>query len=188
MTPLQSSEEIGQLSQDAGALSADISNPSLQWHRLGDRSARPNAQWSQWLFDAGSLTQLLIQKSRQGFRVEVRAEEWLQLERPEDRACFGPLAHGHAFWSRKVTLIGDDTPWVLAHTLIPEFSLLSPLKQVLELNEKPLGEYLFSHPELVRSGMDITQFADHSWGRRSLFYLFDKPIMVAEFFLPAILE
>lgn len=94
----------------------------------------------------------------------------------------------HKFWSRKVVLVGNNTPWVLAHTLIPEFSLTGPLKRVLELNEKPLGEYLFSHPDLIRSGIDITPTADNTWGRRSLFYLFEKPIMVAEFFLPAILD
>jgi chorismate--pyruvate lyase len=59
---------------------------------------------------------------------------------------------------------------------------------VLELNEKPLGEYLFSHPDLIRSSIDITPTAGDSWGRRSLFYLFEKPIMVAEFFLPTILD
>jgi chorismate-pyruvate lyase len=36
--------------------------------------------------------------------------------------------------------------------------------------------------------MNITNFAENSWGRRSLFYLFKKPVMVAEFFLPAILD
>lgn len=120
--------------------------------------------------------------------MEVRAQEWLWLSNSDVRGRFGPLAAEHRFWSRKVALVGGNTPWVLAHTLIPEFSLSGPLGRVLELNEKPLGEYLFSHPGLIRSGIDITPLAGGAWGRRSLFYLFEKPIMVAEFFLPSILD
>lgn len=76
----------------------------------------------------------------------------------------------------------------MAHTLVPEHSLFSPLKQVLELNTKPLGEYLFSHPDLIRTGLDITSYKGDSWARRSLFFLHSKPVMVAEFFLPALFE
>ncbi len=166
----------------------DISDTNLDWHAEGERAASPSDVWRRWLFDASSLTKLLIEKSEGRFRVEVAAEEWSSLSNPSVRACFGPLASKHRFWSRKVVLVGNNTPWVLAHTLIPEFSLTGPLKQVLELNERPLGEYLFSHPDLIRSGMDITPIAEGAWGRRSLFYLFRKPIMVAEFFLPAIFD
>jgi len=164
---------------------ADIADSRLDWQAS---NTGPSADWRRWLFDSGSLTQLLKQKSEGNFRVQVGSEEWLTLSHSQTRGCFGPLSAPHRFWSRKVVLTGNDEPWVLAHTLIPEYSLDSPLRQVLELNEKPLGEYLFSHPKLLRSGMDISRFADDSWARRSLFYLFDKPIMVAEFFLPAILD
>lgn len=75
----------------------------------------------------------------------------------------------------------------MAHTLVPKHSLFSPLKEVLELNTRPLGEYLFSHPDLVRTGMEISPYRSGIWGRRSLFFLFNKPIMVAEFFLPQLI-
>lgn len=186
--PLQPKADSNLLSGNSSLDVPDISDPNLDWHTEGERSSTPVDAWRRWLFDSSSLTKLLIQKSGGDFRVEVRAQERLQLPSPAVRSCFGPLAAGHRFWSRKVVLVGDSTPWVLAHTLIPEFSLTGPLKRVLELNEKPLGEYLFSHPGLIRSGIDITPTAGDSWGRRSLFYLFETPIMVAEFFLPAILD
>lgn len=166
----------------------DISDSNLDWHRHGERCSLPVDEWRQWLFDSSSLTQLLIRKSDGDFRIEVREEAWVLVPNSAVRSCFGPMANDHRFWSRKVALIGDNTPWVLAHTLIPEFSLTGPLKGLLELNEKPLGEYLFSHSDLIRSGIDITPITGGSWGRRSLFYLFKKPVMVAEFFLPAILD
>jgi chorismate--pyruvate lyase len=186
--PLQSKADSNSLPETLSLAVPDISDSNLDWHSEGERRSRPVDAWRQWLFDSSSLTKLLIRKSVGDFRVEVREEEWLLLPNPAVRSCFGPLASDHRFWSRKVVLVGDNTPWVLAHTLIPEFSLTGPLKRVLELNEKPLGEYLFSHPGLIRSGIDIAPLAGDSWGRRSLFYLFEKPIMVAEFFLPAILD
>ena len=186
--PLQSKADSNLLSENSSLDVPDISDSNLDWRSEGERRSLPTDAWRRWLFDSSSLTKLLIQKSTGDFRVEVREQEWLQLPNPAVRSCFGPLATEHKFWSRKVVLVGDNTPWVLAHTLIPEFSLTGPLKSVLELNEKPLGEYLFSHPDLIRSSIDITPIAGDSWGRRSLFYLFEKPIMVAEFFLPAILD
>jgi len=166
----------------------DISDSQFKWRSESECFSQLSDTWKNWLLDSGSLTQLLVEKSRGNFRVEVQSEGWTIVPQPAVRSRFGPLAAGHRFWSRKVVLLGNDIPWVLAHTLIPEVSLMSPLQRVLELNEKPLGEYLFCHPDLLRSGMDITHFAESSWGRRSLFYLFKKPVMVAEFFLPVILD
>jgi len=186
--PLQSKADSNLLPENSSLDVPDISDSNLDWHSEGESRSLPTDAWRRWLFEPSSLTKLLIQKSAGDFRVEVRVQEWLQLPNPAVRSCFGPLAAEHKFWSRKVVLVGDNTPWVLAHTLIPEFSLTGPLKRVLELNAKPLGEYLFSHSDLVRSGIDITPIAGDSWGRRSLFYLFEKPVMVAEFFLPAILD
>ena len=186
--PLQSKADSNLLSENSSLDVPDISDSNLYWHSESERCSPPADAWRRWLFDSSSLTKLLIQKSGGNFRVELRGQEWLQLPNPAVRSCFGPLAADHKFLSRKVVLIGDNTPWVLAHTLIPKLSLTGPLKRVLELNEKPLGEYLFSHPDLIRSSIDITPTAGDSWGRRSLFYLFEKPIMVAEFFLPAILN
>ena len=186
--PLQAKADSNLLSVIPSLVIPDISDSNLDWHSEGEHRAQPAGAWRRWLFDSSSLTKLLVKKSGGDFRVEVRAEEWVLLPDPAVRSCFGPLASDHRFWSRKVVLVGANTPWVLAHTLIPEVSLTGQLKRVLELNEKPLGEYLFSHPDLIRSGIDITPIAGDSWGRRSLFYLFEKPIMVAEFFLPAILD
>ncbi|NQV71435.1 MAG: chorismate lyase [Pseudohongiella sp.] len=166
----------------------DIADPQFTWASPAGSGLLPDKHWKQWLFDPGSLTQLLIRKSDNRFKVELVAEEWIEIERADLRSQFGPVSQTHRFWSRKVILMGNNRPWVMAHTLVPEHSLFSPLKQVLELNTKPLGEYLFSHPDLIRTGMDITSYGVNCWARRSLFFLFCKPVMVAEFFLPALLE
>jgi chorismate--pyruvate lyase len=168
--------------------SPDISDASMHWHPITDGDLAQENPWWTWVSDPGSLTKRLQAKSGGNFSVDLVDEDW-QSDLPlRVRSLFGPLASTHRFWSRKVTLLGCDTPWVKAHTLIPQHSLLSPLKRVMELNTQPLGEYLFKHPELVRGAMDVTPLGRDTWGRRSLFYLFGKPILVAEFFLPALLE
>jgi chorismate--pyruvate lyase len=62
-----------------------------------------------------------------------------------------------------------------------------PLKRLRSLNERPLGEFLFRDPTLRRYQLELTQSAA-GWGRRSLFYLHGQPLLVAEFFLPALLQ
>lgn len=166
----------------------DISDPALHWCDLETCDRRPGPGAEAWLRNEGSLTQLLIKQSAQRFRVEVVSEDWITIAATGLAVHFGPVARTQRFWSRKVVLLGNDEPWVAAHTLIPEHSLFSPLRQVLELNERPLGEYLFSHPQLLRAEMDFAPLPSQAWGRRSLFFLFQKPIMVAEFFLPALLD
>mgnify|MGYP003700851235 FL=1 len=143
---------------------------------------------AQWLAAPGSLTRLLKLASDNDFQVQVQAEAWEVIANSALRRQFGPLAPEHRFWSRRVILLGRGEPWVQAHTLMPEHSLMSPLKQVLDLGSRPLGEFLFEHPDLLRSQYEVAQHSARTWGRRSLFLLFEKPIMVAELFLPALME
>jgi chorismate--pyruvate lyase len=165
-------------------LTQDASDPKLVWGQLSDMSLKPSAIVESWLKDQGSLTQALVNKSQNNFQVDLISEEWVTYCNPELLTKFGPLDSTHRFWSRKVILMGKNRPWVTAHTLLPEHSMFSPLKEVLELNKKPLGEFLFNHPQLIRTGLDFALVNKDFWGRRSLFFLFGKPIMVAEFFLP----
>lgn len=167
--------------------SPDISNSEFRWQSLDSHDIAPSSVLRGWLLDEGSLTRQLVDFSENQFRVKLISECWETLSSNILLSQFGPLRQSHKFWSRKVILLGKEEEWVAAHTLIPEYSLLGPLQQVLNLKSKPLGEYLFSHPELIRGEMDFTPLQGQGWGRRSLFYLYRKPIMVAEFFLPALL-
>ena len=163
----------------------DISSSQFCWKPAEEYTVADC--WKSWLHDPGSLTKALVLKSDNQFEVEVADERWMTIESAKLRAEFGPISPNQKFWSRKVILRGRGIPWVMAHTLLPAHSLESPLREVMELESKPLGAYLFGHPELIRTGMDVTPFHEDRWGRRSLFFLFGKPVMVAEFFLPEIL-
>lgn len=137
------------------------------------------------LRDEASLTARLKKLSADKLTVEVIAENWVLLQNAGLRHQFGPVMDNHRFWSRHVVLRGAGKPWVLAHTLLPEHAAFSPLAAVMELQEAPLGEFLFQHDELRRMNLELAKSSDNLWGRRSLFSLYNKPIMVAEFFLPA---
>jgi chorismate--pyruvate lyase len=121
------------------------------------------------------------------FNVRVLDECWIRQVSPSLLQCFEPHVVRQRMWSRKVLLQCGDTPWVAAHSLIPVSSMQGPLKRLRRLDERPLGEFLFRDPTLQRYQVELTRSAA-SWGRRSLFYLHGQPLLVAEFFLPALMQ
>jgi chorismate--pyruvate lyase len=104
---------------------------------------------------------------------------------------------------RDVELLCDDNPWVFARTLIPITSLKGAAQRLTQLGEKPLGAVLFSDPKVIRGATQVarllpgqplyqtacnhlSQKPDHLWGRRTLFYLEKRPLLVNEIFLPTL--
>lgn len=162
-------------------------NKDLLWRPEAQTLPKPDMQLLSWLLDPGSLTQRLRQMSLERFNVRVLEEGWQQHCVPSLLQCFPPHVVRERMWSRKVVLRCGETPWVAAHSLIPVSSMEGPLKRLRRLNERPLGEFLFRDHNLLRSQLEIVRAGD-IWGRRSLFISHHRPLLVAEFFLPALLE
>ena len=94
------------------------------------------------------------------------------------------------------------TPWVYARTVIPVQTLRGPQRRLAHLGSKPLGAALFADPNLGRGAVEVACLAageklfaravgegistEVIWGRRSLFWLGGSPLLVSEFFLPAL--
>jgi chorismate--pyruvate lyase len=154
----------------------------------------------QWLRDRGSLTARLKSASHGDFRVNLLRQGWA---RPLDseRRLLGMRRGGIAIL-REVELLCGGVPWVFARTLIPARSLRGPARRLAMLGERPLGEVLFADPSMRRG---VTQMAclrprhalfvsatvhlrqvEAIWGRRTLFHLAGKPLLVNELFLPDI--
>ncbi len=104
---------------------------------------------------------------------------------------------------RQVHLKCRNTVCVYARSVIPLKTLRGKHRRLKFLGSKPLGEYLFSSPKLERSiiewsrlmpGTSLykTAMTDNKmkdkpvWGRRSLFTIDAKPLLVSEFFLPVL--
>jgi chorismate--pyruvate lyase len=104
---------------------------------------------------------------------------------------------------RDVELLCENIPWVFARTLIPITSLKGAAQRLSQLGEKPLGAVLFSDPKVIRGATQVAcllpgqplyqsacnhlpQQPDQLWGRRTLFYVEKRPLLVNEIFLPTL--
>jgi chorismate--pyruvate lyase len=165
-----------------------ISDANLNWRPVRQRfHDAPDSAWKSWLLDPGSLTERLIHHTQGAFRVQVAGECWWQGHSTYLTRLLGSRIASQRMWSRKVVLVGEAAPWVVAHTLVPVQSLNGPLSRVRRLRSRPLGAFLFSHPGLQRPVMHVSPYTQ-GWGRCSKFELYGSPVLVAEFFLPALVR
>ena len=156
-----------------------------------------------WLFDEGSLTRRILLRCENNFRVEVLSQEW---KRPMLNEAFRLGMHSeHHALIREVLLYCGDTPWVFARSVLPKKTLTGRRRFLGKLGSRPLGEILFSDPNIKRDALEIAEIKkgqrmytcateclpsqpESVWGRRSVFYLHKKPLLVNEVFLPSILN
>lgn len=152
-----------------------------------------------WLLDTASLTRRLQVACPGGFSVKLLHQGWGR-PRHDEIDALGMRASERAI-IREVQLLCNGTPWVYARTIIPVSTLTGRQRQLRRLGTKPLGAVLFADPTMRRSQVQVARiskgmklYADASrglrskpadiWGRRSLFHVDNKPLLVAEIFLP----
>lgn len=170
-----------------------------QPHERYCRAAIPQALCA-WLLDPESLTLRLQQLCPGRFEVRLVA---LQRGRParSEIEALGMRRGSHAL-IRQVLLHCGGEPWVYARTVIPLRSLRGRLKRLAHLGTRPLGAVLFADPGMHRGVVELaciepgqalyTAATAHLrtrpaaiWGRRSVFTIARKPLLVSEVFLPA---
>ena len=154
-----------------------------------------------WLLDPASLTRRVVAVCGGKFRVEVAFQGWCRPLLHEARVL-GMGARDYAL-VRQVYLLCDDQPWVYARTVIPRTTLTGYERRLAHLRTRPLGEVLFADPSMRRGAVEIACLTSREpvfhmatrrlasppaviWGRRSVFTLRAKPLLVNEIFLPAI--
>jgi len=170
-----------------------------QWKKASDYSSYGSLheRLLDWLLDPSSLTARLKTHCDE-FRVEVLGQQIIQCSETEANE---DILAGEDVLVREVLLFCDNKPQVFARSLLPLKSLTGDEKKLAELGSQSLGQVLFNHPSLIRKRIEISLFLPSSslsllvnalnlsstqslWGRRSVFVLKNKPIMVAEVFLP----
>ncbi len=176
-----------------------------QWQFPSEQLLAPIAlHLKDWLLDQGSLTARLKRNST-SFSVELLGQE-TQLCHASEANEF--IKADEPVLVREVLLYCDDIPQVFARSLIPLSSLTGEEQALANLGTQPLGQVLFNNPSLKRKQIELSVFdrsscvaqlalavnktdnnpndtmIDELWGRRSVFIVENKPLMVAEVFLP----
>lgn len=144
--------------------------------------------WRDWLSDAGSLTARLLDASNGNLKVRV-LQQSLEVPKFSERQLLG-IGDRRRAMVREVILYGENKPWVYARSILPLTTLSGRLRKLRRLSNQPLGELLFKDPTMRREPVQVVCFDSASdinrsiWGRRSVFTLDNKPLLVAEVFLP----
>ncbi|AOS96306.1 Chorismate pyruvate-lyase [Microbulbifer aggregans] len=173
--------------------------PAADWQAqpLESLHESPPADLLPWLLHPGSLTAALKQLSGGDFAVRVLDQSWRQ-PTLEERRTLGLRDRQRAL-IREVLLFGRGRPWVYARSVLPMRSLQGKSRYLRSLDSRPLGELLFSEAGIRRGPITLNRLernhrclleelgneSSSAWGRRSTFWLRDKPLLVAETFLSA---
>lgn len=152
-----------------------------------------------WLFDPSSLTARLNRKCPGQFHVELLSQKISRPTLDEGRAL--NIRHGRYALIRQVRLYCGDTAVVYARTVIPVTTLQGAQRRYANLGNQPLGAMLFSDRTMQRDEVMVSKLQpgdvlykatgvknEHVWGRRSIFRVGGKPLLVSEYYLPALFK
>jgi len=156
-----------------------------------------------WLFDPSSLTARLIRHchNRRDGRFSVRLLQQSMRTPTLDECETLNIKHRRAAIIREVKLYCDDTALVYARTVIPKSTLTGKQRAYGNLGNRPLGAMLFADRSMRREQVMVSSLRPGDalyektgaggqvvWGRRSVFYVGGKPLLVSEYFLPSLVE
>lgn len=118
-----------------------------------------------------------VHPQRQGVDTPEPAE-WAAVAQP---AQAGPA------WVREVELWSGGQARLAARTVVVHWSAHNPWARVQQLGHQPLGELLFTWPDIVRGPV----YAAHTplgWARYGVYHRHAAPLLLLEVFLPALVQ
>lgn len=174
-------------------------NLNLRWQPAGQINRR-NLPTSlrDLLLESGSLTQQLEARCSVNFHLEFCGQSW---QRPLlDESMVLSLRGGTHALIREIYLKCNNRPWVYGRSIIPAATFTGAERRLAHWGHRSLGDYLFSGRKALRGHIELARIlpAHHLfrlavknntvknteiWGRRSMFYIKDKPLLVVEVFL-----
>jgi chorismate--pyruvate lyase len=169
-------------------------------NRQGIRRTLPEPVQS-WTYEPGSLTQRLRSYYGNSIAVKILFHQWHTPFLSERRLL--NLPENKYSLTREVLLHADGKPLIMARTIIPAKTIKVARSNLSHLGSRPLGEVIFSYPKLERMKMDVTlihqsiwtqaaideaKIHQPIWGRRTVYAIRHRQMLVSEFFLPDVLE
>ena len=124
------------------------------------------------------------------------SQHWQKLDAEEASAM--SLNNVRSALVRQVVLCCGDTRLVYARTVIPATTVQGAQRRFANMGNRPLGAMLFADRTMRREAVQVAMLPavheareyvkteDAVWGRRSVFRVSGEPILVSEYFLPAL--
>lgn len=146
-----------------------------------------------WILDPTSLTQRVRAFcGSEIFHVRVLSQAYRYASEAEARLL--NILPGLRVLDRQVQLCCSEQSLVYARSLLPVTLFTGRQQRLKYQGSKSLGATLFADPTVTRGELQIASVAaEHIpgadeeaniWGRRSVFRIQGKPLLVAEFYLP----
>lgn len=152
-------------------------------------------EWRFWLFSSGSLTKRLRSLCNIDISIKLLSQKY---ERPllSERKAFRNSVYGASF-VREVLLCHAHLPIVFARTVCPRHYRHGIWREIQQLDDRPLGDWLFGNHCAVRTNVELARLSSNClflkgqppggislWGRRSTLNIRNSSILVTEVFLP----
>ena len=140
----------------------------------------------------------MIELCGEDFSVRVISQHWQKLNAEEASAM--SLKHVRSALVRQVLLYCGYQPLVYARTVIPATTVQGAQRRYANMGSRPLGAMLFADRTMRREEVqvailpashEVNQFSkadEPVWGRRSVFRVAGKPLLVSEYFLPDLIK
>ena len=140
-----------------------------------------NSEILSWLNEPGSITSRI--KSFSDFKLKLLRDGLGEVDANEDDLIISNYRENNI---REVLLYSDEEPLIYAKSVIPLETIRLGLDVLGNLKENPLGDILFSNPEIKKEYMLFSKFESNKkiyYGRKGIYTVKGFPFSVCEVFL-----
>ena len=140
-----------------------------------------NKEILSWLNEAGSITSRI--KSFSNFKLKLLKDGLGEVDIIEDDLIISNYEENNI---REVILLSNEEPLIYAKSIIPLETIKLGLNILGNLKENPLGDILFSNPEIKKKYMFFARFQSKEeifYGRKGIYTVKGYPFSVCEIFL-----
>ena len=140
-----------------------------------------NKEILSWLNEPGSITSRI--KSFSNFKLKLLKDGPGEVDIIEDDLIISNYEENNI---REVILLSNEEPLIYAKSIIPLETIKLGLNILGNLKENPLGDILFSNPEIKKKYMLFARFQSKEeifYGRKGIYTVKGYPFSVCEIFL-----
>ena len=140
-----------------------------------------NKEILSWLNESGSITSRI--KSFSDFKLKLLRDGPGEVDSADDNLIISNYKENNI---REVLLYSDEEPLIYAKSIIPLETIRLGLGVLGNLKENPLGDILFSNPEIKKEYMLFSKFElnkKNFYGRKGIYTVRGFPFSVCEIFL-----